>query len=333
MSILCLPQDARCKYIIDSLNAAPFEKKPQLSHIYKKIYLTKEDTMGTIGYKGLVNQFNKENYLIMQSSAIKKYMVKLQSCISYLLLDWQINELYTKKGSLVRRTTVFYNKLNSGEAYIFNKQKKAVRVSGLGDTLFKMKIEDFIKVLEENNITPQTTKIRTSIGQKFFMYKHITPSGCFWEFRTNNFYSDDPTLNICILISDVTKKVIVKSFDADPRYLSPEREDRYDFVRDSIVYGKDVDFKLDDDKILEILNKKKFNGSTSKIEKYENKTWLIQTDYNKDRNAKPMMLLIDDITGEILIDIDAYPKDLDGEEKFIQDFNKILIERTKKNVN
>ena len=89
---------------------------------------------------------------------------------------------------------------------------------------------------------------------------------------------------------------------------------------------------LTQENIIEILKKKNYNVPYNEIKKYANRTWLIQADYQRDFKTQPKLLLLDDVTGEVLIDINDYPKDLYGEEKFIQDFNKILIGREKNSI-
>lgn len=58
-------------------------------------------------------------------------------------------------------------------------------------------------------------------------------------------------------------------------------------------------------------------------------TWLAQTNINANGVSKydPVLLLIDDKNGKILIDINKYQKNIYGEEKFIVDFNAILRNR------
>jgi thiol-disulfide isomerase/thioredoxin len=182
----------------------------------------------------------------------------------------------------------------------------------------------FIKVLEKNNINPQTTKMRTGRnGGTLFIHKHITPSGRFWEYQL--MFRDNLQPSPMILISDETKNVLVKSYDTDPTIKSEKKEESYFNLRDSILYPKKDYFILNESQIDEILRKKNYDKASYIVEKYANRTWFIHSDYNK--NTQPVMLLLDDISGKILIDINDFSKDLFGEEKFVENFNAILNKR------
>jgi hypothetical protein len=66
--IFCFSQENKCERIIDSINKPLFEKKPVLSQKIKRLKIKNKDSLGWYYYKGLVDQFSKENYLIVQSS-------------------------------------------------------------------------------------------------------------------------------------------------------------------------------------------------------------------------------------------------------------------------
>lgn len=317
-------QESKCSRFIDSLNTSYFEKTPVLSKKYKTILVKQKDSSSTAYYTGIVRQFSKENYLVGKSSAFSK---RINEC-GYKLSDWQITELYTQKGSLIKRMSVFYNTIQSGEAYMFGKQKKAFRSQGMGDVMFKLKTEDFVKILEQNSITPKSTKMRTGTGGKLFIERHITPSGSFWEYQLMFTYAPF----ISILVSDGEKKVLAKSFTLTPKDGSEEKTFEYQKARDSILYPKKDGFNFSEDQLMEILRKNNITKEAINFKKYAGRTWLIQTNVDPTgiKKFKPVLLLIDDISGKILIDINTYSKDLYGEEQFNQDFNKILIERTKK---
>lgn len=162
---------------------------------------------------------------------------------------------------------------------MFNKQKKAFRPEGMGDILFKMKTEDFVKILEENNITPKTTKMRTGSGGKIFIDKHITPSGCFWEYQLMFTYAPF----ISILVSDTDQKVLVKSFSLNPKDGNEDKTFQYQITRDSILSSKNEEFTFSEDQIVGILKKNRITETSIKIKKYAGRTWLIQT--NIDPNG------------------------------------------------
>ncbi|TXF74868.1 hypothetical protein [Chryseobacterium sp.] len=326
ISIFCFSQENKCARIIDSINAPLFEKKPALSQKIKKLAIKNEDSLNWYYYKGLVNQFSRENYLIVRSSGSSKYTVPLQRCISYVLLDWQTADYYTKKGVLAKRKQTFFDRISSERYLIFNKYK-AVPSVGLGDALFKMNLEGFIKILEENNITPQTTKMRTGRnGGKLFISKHITPSGSFWEYEL--MFTGDPFISV--LVADSTKKAIVTTYDFELKNVNDEMVNEYYKIKDSILYPKNDGFILNENQIIEILTKNRINETAINIKKYAGRTWLVQTniDPNGVKKSQPVLLLIDDKNGNILIDINKYPPDIFGEQQFINDFNTILRNRT-----
>ena len=312
-----------CVRYKDSINnKLHFDNKPFLSKKYSTIKI--KDTSEYYYYQGIVRQFDKNNYLILVSKKANEIVNNFRSC-TLILPDWLITELYTQKGSLIKRTSVFYNKINSGEAYIFNKQKKAVPSEGIGDVLYKMKTEDFVKILEQNNITPKTTKMRTGSGGSVFIEKHITPSGCFWEYQLMFTYAPF----ISILVSDEEKKVVAKSFTTNPSDGNEDKTFEYSKLRDSILYPQKDGFIFFENQIIDLLKKNNVLETAVIIKKYIGRTWLVQTniDPNGVLKYQPVLLLIDDKSGDILIDINRYPKDIYGEQKFINDFNTILKNR------
>ncbi|WP_300675365.1 hypothetical protein [Soonwooa sp.] len=323
IGIFCFSQEDKCKRFTDSLNAPFFEKKLVLSKKFEKITIKPEDTLYGY-YEGIAKQFSKDNYLIIRSS--NSYIKRINQCVDYIYNDWHTVEYYTKKGNLVNRASVFYHSVRSGETYTFNKQKKAIRSEGMGDVLFKMKIEDFVKILEQNNITPRTTKMRTGSEGKIFINKHITPAGRFWEYQLM-FEGVQPFISI--LISDATGKVVAKSYDMTPKDATNEMTTKYGEVKYFILYPKNDGFVFNENQIAEILRKNDINETAINIKKYAGRTWLIQTriDPRGVKEYEPVMLLIDDTNGNILIDLNTYEKNIYGEEKFIKDFNAILLKR------
>lgn len=310
-----------------------YNKKIDLTIQSNKISFKDTIAISNNKYNGLVGQFDKKNELfILHNNA--RVSVN-DPCIKNIFPTWTIESSYDKNGNLRKKQLVYKYSTYGIDQLIFlsKKNTKPLKTENIGDNLFKLKFKDFINILSKNNVNENTVK--NFLERTVSIYKYVTPNGNYWEY-----YMKDRDYYLMVLVSDETGEIVSKSFDTDPNYASrwPQYlEERKKFFRIDETYNlNEVDIKniIKDylGKDSENLTFIKNNGLSSgeNYQQYINKTWLIISHYNNNR-IKPVLLLLDDKTKEILIDINNYPKNIDGETKFIKDFNELIVRLQKNN--
>lgn len=304
-----------------------YDKKIELSSNRDQISL--KDTVNLYHYNGIVGQFDNKSKLFAKHENAR-ILPADNSCIKVIVPTWTVEKLFNKKGILRKKQSIYkYSTYGVNQLFFpLDKNKKPFKINNIGDPLFKLKLDDFINILDRNGINKNTVK--NFIGNAATIYKYITPYGKYWEYyvKTNENY-------LLVLVSDKTGEIIVKSFDTDPNYCSKWAE--YLNKRKEI-FQNDATYRLKESDLQYIFKEyvgindstnytlMKYEGlnSVEYFQQYISKTWLIKSNYNNNR-IKPVLMLIDDKTGQILIDINSYPRNIDGEEQFIKDFNELMI--------
>ncbi|MBT2622510.1 hypothetical protein [Chryseobacterium sp. ISL-6] len=323
-----------CNEKIESYYSS-YDKKIGLSIEPNKINI--KDTVAFFNnkYNGLVGQFDEKNKLFIVHENARVFP-KDNSCVKIIFPTWTIENSFDKKGNLRKKQLVYKYSTYNIDQLIFplQRNKKPLKIENIGDNLFKLKFEDFINILDKNNINKNT--IKNFIEKAVSIYKYVTPYGNYWEF-----YIKEKDHHLLVLVSDETREIVSKSFDSDPNFPSKwgeyldKRKEIFQIDSTYNLQEKDIQniiknyLKIEDSTNLIFIKSDGLNSGES-YQQYVGKTWLIRSHYNNNR-IKPILMLLDDHTGKILIDINNYPRSIDGEEQFIKDFNELILRRLKTN--
>lgn len=297
-----------------------FDKQPVFDKDFSKLR-TKNDTVEFFPYQGEFGLFSKENELYCKS--IEKPFINPHDRTEplYSFLKWNRKNCFNKAGNLVLKNMKFgMDQENVEEIFYLDRQKKAVKGSSIGGFLFQSTPDEILKVLERDNINPNS--ILSQGNRRFYFMKLITPSGEFWQF-SEKVQSDS---GLHVLIDDKTKKIVAKSYDNDPFVSSKTLFKEFMTKKHMLYYPSDFKFTMNNVSLQKIVEEHSGKITSLQMIPVSKKLWLL--DYYKtdpEFNGK-IMLIIEDLTGEILMSSEDYPKDYIGEEDFKKDVNKLLLQ-------
>lgn len=297
-----------------------FDKKLSLNKDFSK-KLKSEDRMQLPENRGLFGQFTENNILYCED--VEKPFINPHNHIQvyYRLLKWNRNDCYNKEGKLVKKRMTFGTSTdNLQESYYLNAGNKIERGSSIGDVLFTSSADEILNVLENNGINPNILMSKGSI-LRFFFRKLTTPSGEFWEFMERSSASS----GIAVLIADKTKKVVAKTFDTSPLSASNILTEEYQMKRHLLYFPVDFKFKMSESEVSKVGSSLAGGEENVHFFPISKKLWILDYWKKDSLNARGVMVVIDDETGEIILNSEEYSRDYLGEEKFQKEVNQLLL--------
>lgn len=300
-----------------------FDKKPILNKDFSR-KMKSGDSMRLEYDSGLFRQFT-ENSMYCINTEQPFINPHSQTEANYKLLKWNRSHCYNKDGELVKKKITFgTNTDNLQESYYLNAGKKIEKGSSIGDVLFTSSVDEILNMLENNGINPNILMSKTRIP-RFLFRKLTTPSGEFWEFMEQS----NTSSRIAVLIADKTKKVVAKTFDTSPLFTSSILTKEYDMKRYLLYFPVDFKFKMSQSEVLKVGSSLAGGEENIHFFPISKKLWILDY-WKKDAlNVGGVVLIINDETGEIILDSEEYSKDYIGEEKFIKEVNQLLLKYIK----